>query len=199
MPTKLHSLELLARAQGALRPADLRRRRFPSSYLSRLVRAGRLVRLSRGIYAPAEQEIGEHHDWGIACLRVPKGVLCLLTALAYHGIGTQCPHQVWMAIGGKAWRPRFDHPPMRFARFSPPALRHGVTTVRTATGTLRVFSPAKTVADCFKYRNKYGLDVAIEALVEGWRARKFTMAELGAAARVCRVSRVMRPYLEMLP
>lgn len=198
MPTKLQSVELLALRRGTLRARDLRASALPTGYLGRLVRAGRLVRRGRGLYAPAKQEIGERHDWELACLRVPRGVLCLTTALAYHEIGTQSPRVVWMAIDGKAWEPRLAHPPMRFVRFSGAALRHGVLTATSGGATLRVYSAAKTVADCFKYRRKLGLDVAVEALREGWRARKFTLAELTAAARVCRVARIMQPYLEML-
>lgn len=198
MPTKLSLLETLARTQGALRPADLRRQRLPTSYLGRLVKAGRLVRRTRGVYAPPDAEINERHDWELACLRVPRGILCLGTALALHDVGTQSPRVVWMAIGHKAWQPRIAHPPMRFVRFSAAALRHGVMAVNSGKVTLRVTTPAKTVADCFKYRRKLGLDLAVEALREGWRARKFTLPELRAAARVCRVARVMQPYLEML-
>lgn len=198
MPTKLAMLEKLARAKGSLRPIDLRRQRLPTSYLSRLVRTGQLVRRTRGVYARADAEINERHDWELACLRVPHGILCLGTALAFHAIGTQSPRVVWMAIDNKAWQPRITHPPMRFVRFSGAALCHGVTIVHSGNVTLRVTTPAKTVADCFKYRRKLGLDLAIEALREGWRARKFTLPELMAAARVCRVSRVMQPYLEML-
>lgn len=198
MPTKLQSVELLARRQGMLRAHDLHANALPTSYLGRLVRAGRLVRRGRGLYAPAKQEISERHDWELACLRVPRGVLCLTTALAFHGIGTQSPRAVWMAIDGKAWEPRLTHPPMRFVRFSGAALRHGVTTSASGGVTLRVYSAAKTVADCFKYRRKIGLDVAVEALREGWRERKFTLAELDEAARICRVARVIQPYLEML-
>lgn len=198
MPTKLQTLEKLVRTQTALRPADLRRRHLPTSYLGRLVRAGRLVRYTRGVYASADAEISERHDWELACLRVPNGILCLSTALVVHGIGTQSPRAVWMAIDGKAWMPRIAYPPMRFVRFSGAALHHGVMAIPSGQATLRVYTAAKTAADCFKYRNKIGLDVAVEALREGWRARKFTMAELAAAAQVCRVSRVMQPYLEML-
>jgi predicted transcriptional regulator of viral defense system len=129
---------------------------------------------------------------------VPHGILCLLSALAYHGIGTQIPHEIWMAIDGKAWRPRLDHPPMRFMRFSGLALSHGVMKVNAANGIIRVYTPAKTVADCFKFRNKCGIDIAIEALREGWRYKKFTMKQLDEAAQICRVSRIIRPYLEML-
>lgn len=199
MPTKLERLEELARTQTVLRPSDLRRHHLPTSYLGRLVRAGRLVRRARGVYAPAGAEIGTYHDWELACLRVPHGVLCLTTALVFHGIGTQSPRVVWMAIDGKAWQPRVEYPPIRFVRFSGAALHHGVMTSASGGAKLRVTTAAKTVADCFKYRRKIGLDVAVEALREGWRERKFTLVDLAAAARVCRVARVMQPYLEMLP
>jgi len=191
------AIERLAR-KGTIRARDLQRRGLPSVYLGRLVRQGHLVRHSRGIYAPAKQEISGTHDYEIACLRVPHGILCLLSALAYHGIGTQNPHEIWMAIDGKAWRPRLDHPPMRFMRFSGLALSHGVMKVNAVNGIVRVYTPAKTVADCFKFRNKCGIDIAIEALREGWRYKKFTMKQLDEAAQICRVSRIIRPYLEML-
>lgn len=198
MPTKLQSVESLARRQGTLRARDLRARNLPTGYLGRLVQAGRLVRHARGVYAPADAEISARHDWELACLRVPHGVLCLATALAFHEIGTQSPRAVWMAIDGKAWQPRVAYPPMRFVRFSGAARRQGVMTAASGRTMLRITTAAKTVADCFKYRRKLGLDMAVEALREGWRARKFTLAELTAAARVCRVARVMQPYLEML-
>ncbi|AWI09511.1 type IV toxin-antitoxin system AbiEi family antitoxin domain-containing protein [Ereboglobus luteus] len=198
--TKTKLIEQLARKRGSLRPRDLRADNLPTAYLGRLVRAGRLIRFSRGVYAPSDAEIDEKHDWEIACLRVPNGVLCLTTALALHEIGTQSPREVWMAIDGKAWTPRITHPPMRYVRFSPAALHYGVMTEKiSGQARLRVYTAAKTVADCFKFRNKIGIDVAIEALREGWRTRKFTMSELAAAAHVCRVARVMQPYLEMLP
>jgi predicted transcriptional regulator of viral defense system len=138
------------------------------------------------------------HDWELACLRLPKGVLCLMSALVYHRIGTQNPNQVWMAIDVKAWRPRVDYPRMRIVRFSGPALSEGIMTVKVGSATLRVYDPAKTVADCFKYRHKIGLEVAVEALREGWRIKKFSLVELAAMARICRVRNVIQPYLEMI-
>lgn len=199
MPTKLQTLERLLRTHATLRPADLRRRHLPTSYLGRLVRAGRLVRHTRGVYAPADAEISPRHDWELACLRVPHGILCLTTALAFHEIGTQSPRAVWMAVDGKAWKPRVAYPPMRFVRFTGAALRQGVVIVPSGRANLRVTTVAKTVADCFKYRRKIGLDVAVEALREGWRTRRFTLPDLTKAARVCRVARIIQPYLEMLP
>lgn len=198
MSSTSQSIERLARQQGSIRARDLARRGLPSVYLGRLVRKGRLVRRARGVYAPADQEISSTHDWELACLRMPKGILCLLTALVYHRIGTQNPAEVWMAIDVKAWRPKLDYPRMRIVRFSGPALSNGIMTVKVGRATLRVYGPAKTVADCFKYRHKIGLDVAVEALRDGWRAKKFSLEELVEAARICRVCNVMQPYIEML-
>jgi predicted transcriptional regulator of viral defense system len=198
MLTKIQIIERLAKKKGSIRARDLIRRGLPSVYLGRLVRQGRLVRRARGVYAPADQEISGTHDWELACLRVPNGVLCLLSALFYHRIGTQNPANVWMAIDVKAWRPRVDYPRMRIVRFSGPALSHGIMTVKAGRASLRVYDPAKTVADCFKYRHKIGLEVAVEALREGWRAKKFSLEELAEAARICRVRNVIQPYLEML-
>jgi predicted transcriptional regulator of viral defense system len=198
MLTKIQIIERLAKKKGSIRARDLIRRGLPSVYLGRLVRQGRLVRRARGVYAPADQEISGTHDWELACLRVPNGVLCLLSALFYHRIGTQNPANVWMAIDVKAWRPRVDYPRMRIVRFSGPALSHGIMTVKAGRASLRVYDPAKTVADCFKYRHKIGLEVPVEALREGWRAKKFSLEELAEAARICRVRNVIQPYLEML-
>jgi predicted transcriptional regulator of viral defense system len=198
MATKLQTVERLARRQGTVRAQDLVRRGLPTVYLSRLVAQGRLIRHARGVYAPVEQEISEAHDWELACLRVPQGVLCLLSALNFHGIGTQNPFEMWMAIGVKARYPHVDYPPLRVVRFSGAALNRNVIKTRSGGIELRVYDAAKTVADCFKYRNKVGLDVAIEALREGWRANKFTLEQLTEAARICRVGRVIQPYLEML-
>jgi predicted transcriptional regulator of viral defense system len=198
MPTKIQALENLARKQGIIRARDLKRLGLPSVYLGRLVGQGRLVRRARGVYAAPHHEIRGTHDWELACLRLPKGVLCLLSALVYHGIGTQNPADVWIAIDVKAWRPRVIYPRMRIVRFSGEALTHKVVTVRAGRATLRVYDSAKTVADCFKYRHKIGLEVAVEALREGWRARKFTIEQLAESARICRVHHVIQPYLEML-
>lgn len=198
MASKLQSVEKLVRSRGSLRARDLVECGLPTIYLARLVESGRLVRHSRGVYAPADLDVTERHDWELACTRVPNGVLCLMTALAFHEIGTQLPRQVWMAIPNKAWQPRVDHPPLRFVRFSGDALKHGVVSVSKGAAALRVYSPAKTIADCFKFRRKIGLDVAVEALREGWRSKKFTMEELSKATEMCRVRHVMQPYLEML-
>ncbi len=129
---------------------------------------------------------------------VPGGVICLLSALQFHDIGTHMPSQVWMALDRRAWRPRLSHPPLRVVRFTGAALTAGVERHKIEGRTVQVYGVAKTLADCFKYRNKIGIDVAMEALREAWRHKRFSMDDLDRFAAVCRVQRVMQPYLESL-
>ncbi|MBK8058397.1 MAG: hypothetical protein IPK33_11150 [Gemmatimonadetes bacterium] len=130
--------------------------------------------------------VTEHHAVAVASATVPHGVICLLSALQFHGIGTQLPSEVWMALDRRAWKPALRYPPMRIVRFTGPALTEGVER-RTIEGrTVSVYGVAKTIADCFKYRNKIGLDVALEALREAWRMRRFTMDDLDRFAAICR-------------
>jgi predicted transcriptional regulator of viral defense system len=130
--------------------------------------------------------------------RVPGGVVCLLSALQFHRLTTQAPYEVWLAIDRKAWRPISVELPLRIFRFSGPALSQGIEEHRIEGVPVKVYTPAKTVADCFKYRNKIGLDVALEALRVCWKQRQATMDQLWQAANICRVANVMRPYLESL-
>jgi predicted transcriptional regulator of viral defense system len=188
----------LAREAGILRPRDLDPLGIPRVYLSRLQQAGRLNRIGRGLYALPSAEATENRTLAEAAKRVPNGVICLLSALRFHELTTQAPFEVWMAIGEKAWRPRVEYPRLRIVRFSKAALSEGVEGHRLEGVPVRLFSVAKTVADCFKYRNKIGLDVAIEAFRECRRQRRCSMDELWHFAQVCRVRNVMRPYLEAL-
>lgn len=188
------TLELVQRS-GALRPRDLGPHGIPRHYLHLLSREGAVQRVGRGLYVPAALDASEHHTLAEACMRVPSGVVCLLSALRFHGLTTQNPFRVWMALEEKAWQPRVDHPPLRFVRFSGDAWTYGVERHVVEGVTLRVYSIAKTVADCFKYRNKIGIDVAVEALREVWRERRATMDEIWRAAAACRMTRVITPYL----
>lgn len=188
----------LARQTGVLRIRDVRARGLHPEYVRRLVAGGYLIRAGRGIYLLADAAFTVHHSLVEACKRVPHGVVCLLSSLRYHEIGTQNPHQVWLALDVKARLPRTDYPPLKVVRFSGQALKEGVDLNQIEGVDVRVYNPAKTVADCFKYRNKIGLDVALEALREGWRARRFAMDDLWRYAKVDRVTNVMRPYLEAL-
>jgi predicted transcriptional regulator of viral defense system len=190
-------LDLVSKA-GVLRPRDLDALGIPRTYLSRLQAAGKLQRIGRGLYVLPDSEVSEHRSLAEACKRVPKGVVCLISALRFHELTTQAPFEVWLAIGEKAWRPRVDYPPLRIVHFSSAALQSGVEKHQIEGVTVPVFNPAKTVVDCFKYRNKIGLDIAVEALRECWRSRRCSMDQLWIYAKVCRVQNVMRPYLESI-
>ena len=196
--TRADKILELVRKAGVLRPRDLGPYGIPRTYLSRLCAAGKLQRIGRGLYVLPENDATEHHSLVEACKRAPKGVVCLLSALRFHDFTTQAPFEVWLAIGEKAWRPRMEYPPLRIVRFSHTALSAGVEKHQIEGVTVHVYSPAKTVADCFKYRNKIGLDVAIEALRECWRSRRCNMDDLWHYADICRVRNVIRPYLESL-
>src|SRR5690606_14290460 len=177
---------------------ELARQGIHRQTLTRLVAEGRLERVARGVYRLPDQPITEHHGLALAAAAVPQGVVCLLSALQFHGVGTQLPSEVWLAIDRRAWRPRLEYPPLRILRFTGKALTAGIETHRLEGRPVKIYSLAKTVADCFKYRNKIGVDVALEALRAGWRERRFNMDELDRYAQICRVQRVMQPYLQAL-
>jgi predicted transcriptional regulator of viral defense system len=202
MPQNLTQTEHILRSaerRGVLRPRDLDRLGISRTALSRLHAAGKLVRLGRGLYAlPETPGRTEHQALMEVASRVPQSVICLLSALRFHGLTTQAPFEIWIAVDRRAWRPRIDYPPIRVLRFSGRALTEGIETHTIGGVKVHVYSPAKTVADCFKYRNKFGLDVALEALRDVWRAKRATIDELLRCARICRVEGVMRPYLESL-
>lgn len=165
--------------------------------LATLFDEGRIVRVRRGVYQVSE--IRDASDtWVQVMQRYPQGVLCLLSALAFHELTTQSPPVVWLALPKSAWRKADVYPPLRIVHFSGKAFTEGVETHHRQGGVVRVYSVAKTVADGFKFRNHIGLDVAIEALREGWQQRRFTLEELDAMARICRVQAVIRPYVEGL-
>ena len=184
--------------QGLLRVCDLTSRGLHPEYLRRLYQKGLVRREGRGLYIAADAEISVHYGLAQVAKRIPHGVICLLSALNFHEIGTQLPHQVWMAIDRKAARPKMQFPPLRVMRFSGVALTEGIETYQIEGVPVQIFNPAKTVADCFKYRNKIGLDIALEALKECIRDRRTTMDDLWHFAKVCRMTNVMRPYMEAI-
>ncbi len=184
--------------QGLLRVCDLTSRGLHPEYLRRLYQKGLVRREGRGLYIAADAEISVHYGLAQVAKRVSHGVICLLSALSFHEIGTQLPHQVWMAIDRRAARPKMQFPPLRVMRFSGAALTEGIETYRIEGVPVQIFNPAKTVADCFKYRNKIGLDIALEALKECIRDRRTTMDDLWHFAKVCRMTNVMRPYMEAI-
>ena len=186
----------MAHEQGMIRPQDIAALDIHPMYLQRLYERGELTRLGRGVYVLADADYSQNISLAEACKRVPHGVVCLLSALQFHDLGTQNPHQVWMAIHPKKGIPRIGYPPLHVVRFSGSVLSEGVEEHKTSDGLVRVYSIAKTVADCFRYRNKIGLEVALEALRECRRERRATLEELWHFAAVDKVSTVMRPYLE---
>ncbi len=186
------------KTKTVLQPRDFARAAIHPQQISRLVERGELLRVGRGRYLLPSSEPSENIGLALVAAKVPRSVVCLLSALRFHQVGTQAPPEVWIAVEQGAAQPRLDYPRIRIARFSGRAFTFGIERHVIDGVPVRIYSPAKTVADCFKYRHKIGLDVALEALREGIRAKRFTRDELWAAAKVCRVSAVIRPYLEML-
>jgi predicted transcriptional regulator of viral defense system len=184
--------------QDVLRSRDLESQGITRAVLARYVEAGLLTRVGRGLYTRADHSPSENHTLAQVAKRVPDAVFCLLTALRFHGLTTQSPREVWIALPASARKPRLDYPKLRIARFSGAALTTGIEIQRAEGVAIRVYSPAKTVADCFKYRNKLGIDVAVEALRDFTRRHRGEASELARYARVCRVARVIQPYLDAI-
>lgn len=191
------ALRLLDR-EGVVRARELEALGHSRAGIARLLDQGVLERVGRGLYVLPGRQVPANYALARAAKRVPRGVVCLLSALQFHGMTTQLTRDVWIAIGERDWRPASEEPRIRTVRFSSLSLQEGITTHRVDGVPVRIFNPAKTIADCFKYRNKLGLDVAIEALRDGLRQRKCTVDELWRYAKVDRVSAVMRPYMEAL-
>jgi predicted transcriptional regulator of viral defense system len=188
----------LAAERGLIRPRDLTERGLPTVVLTRLLRQGRLQRVGRGLYALPDRPVSEHNTLAQVARKHPQAIVCLLSALRFHDLTTQSPFEVWLAIPNKARSPKMDYPPLRIVRFSGAALTRGIEDHVIDGVPVRVTSVARTVADCFKFRNKIGLDVALEALQEAWRSKRVSMDELWRHATLCRVANVMRPYMESL-
>lgn len=188
----------LTRKHGLIRPRDLVAQGLSRVALTRLVRQGLLTRVGRGLYAIPDRTVSEHGSLAEVARKHPQAIVCLLSALRFHDLTTQSPFEVWLAIPNKARAPKMDYPPLRIVRFSGAALTDGIEEHQVDGVTVRVTSVARTVADCFKFRNKIGLDVALEALHEAWRAKRVGMDELWRYATLCRVANVMRPYMESL-
>jgi predicted transcriptional regulator of viral defense system len=192
-------ISALAQHHGVLRPRDVEAAGIPREYLLRLLRRGVVERTGRGLYRLSDAPITEQHSLAEVAKRLPNATVCLLSALVFHGITTQIPSEVWVALPRGSRTPRMGNRKLRVVRFAGPALTEGRAEHHIESVPVMIYSAAKTVADCFKFRNKIGLDVALEALRECVRQRKATMAEIRRFAEICRVARVMQPYLESLP
>jgi len=198
METNYQQILTLASTHGLIRPRDLAALGLPRVALTRLVRQGLLTRVGRGLYARPDRPVSEHGTLAQVARKHPQAIVCLLSALRMHDLTTQSPFEVWLAIPNKARAPKVEYPPLRIVRFSGALLSDGIEEHRVDGVTVRVTTVARTVADCFKFRNKIGLDVAMEALREAWANKRVSMDELWRYATLCRVANVMRPYMESL-
>jgi len=196
--THEQQLMRLMRKRKLLRARDVAEQGLPTITLTRLVQADKLERVARGVYGLPGAATSEHRSLAEVAIRVPKGVVCLLSALQFHEIGTQAPFEVWLAIPNRVAAPRIEQPSIRVVRMSDDALTEGFQRKRIDGVEVPIFDPARTVVDCFRFRNKIGLDVALEALRDGWRERRFTMEELWHHATRQRAANVMRPYVEAI-
>lgn len=183
---------------GLVRLRDLAAEGISPETMARLVREGVAVRQARGVYQAADAPLDARHMLAEAAALAPKAVVCLASALQFHDLTLQRPSAVWMAIERTGWKPTAAYPPMRFVRFSRPLLNEGVERHQIEGVSVAVFDAAKSVTDCFRYRNKLGLDLALEGLREGFQRRRFTVDQLMLYASRARVWTVMRPYLEAI-
>ena len=188
----------LASQRGMLRASHLQELGIARVVLSRLTARGQLERVGRGVYRLPDAQGAEYESLATIAVKVPQAVFCLLTALQIHALTTQLPRQVWIAMPQGSHVPKMDYPPVKMVQFSGEAYGQGIEVVRADQVELRVYGVAKTIADCFKHRNKVGLDVAIEALREAMAANKTNANDLWRFAKICRVANVMRPSLEEL-
>ena len=188
----------MLQAQGIARLSEFRNAGITAATLCRMVEAGEVARLSRGLYQLPDVPLDANHSLAEAAKRVPKGVVCLVSALAYHELTDQLPGAVWMAIGAKDWTPKQGSPPTRIVRFTDRLLTDDVITVDIEHVPVKVFGVAKTIADCFRHRRSVGQTVALEGLQEALRQRKATPAEIARHAERGGVATVVRPYLEAL-
>ncbi len=187
----------IARKQSVFRAGDIPNVEKPRTELCRMVAQGELVRVGRGLYSLPDIEIGENYSLAEAVKQYHGGVICLISALYFHRIGTQMTYETWIMRQDRNVPPVKGFP-VRFVYCTGDAFSFGIEKHTIEGIEVNIYTPAKTIADCFKYRNKIGIDVAIEALHEGWKAKLFTMDEFWAAVKVCRVQKTIQPYLEML-
>lgn len=196
--TQTQRVLALARQKGLLRPSDLRGVGVPRVVLARLTARGLLERVRRGIYRLPDAQPSENESLATIALKVPQAVFCLLTALQFHELTTQLPRQVWIGMPRGSHTPKIDYPPVKMVQFTGESYSSGIEVFERDHVTLRVYGVAKTVADCFKHRNKIGLDVALEALRDARRQKKVSADDLWRYAKICRVANIMRPYLEAI-
>lgn len=188
----------LARQKGMLRSSDLTDAGVARVVLTRLTASGQLERAGRGLYRLPQTQTSEFESLITLAIKVPQAVFCLLTALQFHGLTTQLPRQIWIAMPRGSHTPTIDYPPVKMVQFTGASYMEGVEVFERDQVKLKVYGVAKTIADCFKHRNKIGIDVALEALKDARAQQKVSANDLWHFAKICRVANVMRPYLEAL-
>ena len=197
MDRKAHVLKI-AKRKGVIRASDLKTLGISRNYLYSLNREGKLQKLARGLYELPDNQITEHSTLIEVMKRVPNAVVSLISALNFYDLTTQLPHEIWITVPRGAWRPKIEYPSLNLTYASMDIYSYGIRKIKINGVEIRVYSPAKTIADCFKFRNKIGLDIAIEALKKAWESKKVSMDELTKAARVCKVAKIIQPYLEAI-
>lgn len=188
----------IIRKIGMARLRELKAAGIPEVVITRLTQAGRIVRLARGLYQLPDADLQTSHTLAEVAKIVPKGVVCLISALAFHELTLQMPPYVWVAIDVHTRQPKRQYPPMRFVRFGRKALTEGVETHLVEGVSVKITGPAKTIVDCFRFRNKIGPDIAVSAMREALRKRRCKPEEILKHARPLRAERVIRPYLEAM-
>ena len=186
----------IAKKYGVIKASDVESAGISRNYLYILSKEGLLNKLGRGVYISVDTPITEHINLVEISKRIPRAVVCLISSLDFHQITTQIPHKIWIALPKGAWSPKIEYPPLEITYLSKEAYLFGIEEYKINGSTIKVYNPSKTVADCFKFRNKIGLDVAIEALKDAWRNNKININELMEAGKINRVANVMRPYIE---
>lgn len=188
----------MLKENGIVRPKDVTNEGIPRQYLQRLYKRGVVERVGRGLYALPDTLQSEHYTFAQIAAYAPNSVICLLSALQFHNLTTQLPYDVWIAIEGTSWQPQLDYPPLTITRLSGKSFTYGIETHEIDNVPVKIYSVAKTVADCFKFRNKIGVDVAIEALRDATQYKRTTRDAIWDAAKVCRISTVIKPYLQAI-
>jgi len=197
-PNHTKNLAELSRKLGVLRPRDLEPAGIPRVYLKQLVDTGELLKTGRGLYVHADLALTENHSFAEAAKRIPKGVVCLLSALRFHGLTTENPSEIWLAVPRETRRPKSGVPALHIMQFSGEAMTSGIEEHLIEGVSVRIYSVAKTVADCFRFRNRIGVNIAVDALRDAWQNKKATSDDLWRYAKICRVLNVMRPYFDSL-
>lgn len=195
---RIRQLRELFKSRALVSAKDVRQLGIPTKFLTALLRSGEIQRISRGLYSLADAAFSEQADYAIAAELVPHGVICLVSALRYHNLTDENPHEVSMTVQQGIWHPRVSYPPIKYFSASPKCFNFGIEEHFSGGKRIKVYSVEKTIADCFKYRNRIGLDVSIAALRAAVSRNLLDYNELWKASKVCRVSKIMQPYLESI-